>query len=116
MQIRTLTKTSFFRLLTIALLAMSAGFVVLPESNLYSVDKTFVKSHVPAADNFALILTADDKEDMEEDGTVDAQFSADFFAEFVSFVIFLDRCDANGRPTAKMNNHPTFIFHRQLLI
>ena len=113
---RTLIKTSLFRLLAIILLAISAGFVILPESNLYSVDKTFVKSHTPVADNLAWVLAADDKEDIDEDGAVDVQLSSEFSAELISFVSFTDGSKANTRPKVKTKNHHVYLFHRQLLI
>ena len=116
MQTRTLIKTCLFRLLAIILLAISVGFVVLPEFNLYFVDKTFVKSHTPATDNFALMLTADDKEDIDEDGAMDIQLSADFSTTLTAFVTFVEGSKIKVRPITKMNNHQVYIFHRQLLI
>ena len=116
MQRRTRIKTCLFRLLAIVLLAISAGFVVLPESNIYSIDKTFVKSHTPAADNFALMFTADDKEDIDEDGAMDIQLSADFSTALTAFVTIAEGSKIKVRPIAKMNHHQVYIFHRQLLI
>jgi len=114
MQGLTLIKTCLFRSLAIILLAVSAGFV-MPDSNPYSADKTFVKAHAPA-DNFVLLLTADDKEDIDEDGAMDVQLSHDFFSELVLLVAYVDGCKANVKPLSKMSNHQAYIFHRQLLI
>lgn len=108
-------KTSLFRLSAFVLLAVSVGFVVVPESNPYSPDKTFVKSHA-LADNFVLVLTADDKEDRDEDGAMDVQLSPDFSAEFISLVSFTDACKSNVKPVSKKISRQGYIFHRQLLI
>jgi hypothetical protein len=114
MQGLTLIKNCLFRFLAFVLLAVSAGFVVLPESNPYSIDKTFVKSHAP--DNFVLVLTADDKEDRDEDGTIDIQLSPDFSVEFISLVSFTDSCKSNIRPSLKKKSYQAYIVYRQLLI
>ena len=116
MQRRTVIQTCLFRLLATALLVISAGFVVLPESNPYSADKTFVKSHTPAADNFASILRADDKEDRNEDQAFDVQLTTDFSAEFTAMVGHLEDCKIKARPIGKMYYDLTYILHRQLLI
>jgi len=114
MQGLTFIKTCLFRSLAIVLLAVSAGFVI-PDSNLYSANKTFVKAHTPA-DNFVLLLTADDKEDIDEDGAIGVQLSHDFSAELVLLVAYADGCKANVKPLSKRSNHQAYIFHRQLLI
>ena len=114
MQGLTFIKTCLFRSLAFVLLAVSAGFV-MPDSNPYSADKTFVKAHAPA-DNFVLLLTADDKEDIDEDGAMDVQLSHDFSAELVLHIAYADGCKTNMRPLSKLNNHQAYIFHRQLLI
>jgi hypothetical protein len=116
MQGRTLMQTCLFRLLAVVLLAISAGFVVLPESNPYSADKTFVKSHAPATDSFASMLRADDKEDVDEDQAMDVQLLADFSTEFISLVGCEEYCKIKVRPIGKMNYHQAYIRHRQLLI
>jgi hypothetical protein len=115
MQGVTFLKTCLFRLLAMLLLAVSAGFVVVPDSNPYSADKTFVKQHSPA-DSFVLMLTADDKEDLDEDGTIGVQLAPEFSAEFISLVTFANSCKAKARPIVKMNTSQAYIFHRQLLI
>ena len=115
MQGLTFIKNCLFRLLAFVLLAVSAGFVVVPESNPYSADKTFVKSHAPA-DNFVLVLTADDKEDRDEDSAVDVQLSPDFSVEFVSLIAFTDGCNSNVKPLSKKVCHQVYIVHQQLLI
>jgi len=107
-------KTCLFRLLAFVLLAVSAGFVVVPESNPYSADKTFVKSHAP--DNFVLVLTADDKEDADEDGAIDVQLSHNFSEEFISLVAFTNGYKPKVKPLSKKKSHQVYIVHRQLLI
>ncbi|HEV8512131.1 MAG TPA: hypothetical protein VGQ59_02580 [Cyclobacteriaceae bacterium] len=109
-------KTYLFRFLAIVLLALSAGFIVAPESNPYSTDKTFVKAHAPTADNFGAFLKADDKEDMDEDGTLGVQLSHDFSVELISWVAFTDDYKIQAKPLSKRNSQQFYLVHRQLLI
>jgi len=114
MQQHKFIKTCLFRLLAFVLLAVSAGFVVASESNPYSADKTFVKTHVP--NNFVLVLTVDDKDDLDEDGTLDVQLPCDFSREFISLVAFTDGYKIEVKPLSKNKNRQFYIVHRQLLI
>lgn len=98
------------------LLAVMAWAVLTPEANVYSFDKTFIKSHTPATDSFALALTADDKEDNDEDGTVDIQLSPALSVEWISLATFSRACKIKGIPLSKKNDHQVYIFHRQLRI
>jgi hypothetical protein len=116
MQRLTFIKTCLFRLLAIILLAVSAGFVILPESSIYSSDRTFIKSHAPLADNYMLVLTSDDKEDLDEDGSVDIQFSPLLFNGSMDFVSFDESDKARVKPLTKMKLNQAYILHRQLLI
>jgi hypothetical protein len=109
-------KTRVLPAIAFILLAVMAWAVLIPESNVYSVDKTFIKSHTPANDNFALVLTADDKEDNDEDGTMDLQLSPDFSIELISLATFSRVCKIKVSPMSKMNDHQVYIFHRQLLL
>ena len=110
----TLVKNHVFRTTALVLLAAMAWAVLIPESNLYSIDKTFIKPHTLAADNFALVLAADDKEDNDE--AIDLQFSADFSIELPSLSNVSGVCKIKVSPTAKMIDHQVYISHRQLLI
>lgn len=116
MQGLTFIKTCLFRLLAAVLLAVSAGFVILPESNVYSFDKTFIKSHAPLADNYMLVLAADDKEDLDEDGSIDIQLSPVHFSGSMQFVSFDKGDKAKVSPLTKMKSNRVYILHRQLLI
>jgi len=116
MQGLALIKTYLFRFLAFVLLALSAGFIVVPESNPFSADKTFVKAHAPTADSFGALLKADDKEDMDEDGALDVQLSHDFSAEFISSVAHTDEYKIQTRPLSKKNSYQVYLVHRQLLI
>ncbi len=102
-----------FRALAYALLVVSAVFVALPEGNIYSVDKTFIKSHMPASDNFAL---ADDKEDVNEDGAINFQFAASFYAGSFLFVSADDRSIASARLLKNSYADQVYLLHRQLLL
>jgi len=57
-------------------MTFTIGFVLLPDSGTYSADTTFIKSHVPSADNYYFSILSDDKEDTDEDGSVDIQISS----------------------------------------
>lgn len=109
-------KTYLFRFLAIVLLALSVGFVVAPESNPFSANKTFVKAHAPTADSFGVLLKADDKEDMDEDGALDVHFFHDFSVELISSVAFTQDYKIQAGPLSKKNNQQVYLFHRQLLI
>jgi len=110
------TKTRIFRVIGLILLAVMTWAVLIPESNAYSVDKTYIKSHTPSADNFALVLAADDKEDNDEDGTMDFQLSPDFSIELISLATFSGAGKIRISPMSKMKDCQVYIFHRQLLI
>jgi hypothetical protein len=116
MQRSVYIKTYLFRFLAFVLLALSIGFVVVPESNFFSVDKTFVKAHAPTADSFGALLKADDKEDLDEDGAVDVQLSHNFSVELISWVAFSDGYKIQTKPLSKKNTHQVYLVHRQLLI
>jgi len=115
MQGLTFIKTYLFRLLALVLLAVSAGLVVVPESNSYSADRTIVKSHVPT-ESFVLVLTEDDKEDIDEDGAIYVPLSPEFSTELVTLVAFLGDGTISTKPFSKVSNLDAYIFHRQLLI
>jgi hypothetical protein len=62
------------------------------------------------------MLTADDKEDIDEDGAMDIQLSADFSTALTAFVTIAEGGKIKVRPVAKMNHQLVYIYHRQLLI
>jgi hypothetical protein len=109
-------KTYLLRFLALILLVLSAGFVVAPESSLFSADKTFVKAHAPTADSFIVLLKADDKEDVDEDGAMDVQLSHDLPIEFISWMVFADDYKIKAKPLSKKSIHQVYLVHRQLLI
>jgi hypothetical protein len=112
----TFIKTCLFRLLAVTLLAVSAGLFVLPESSPYSANKTFIKSPVPTADSFALATRGDDKEDIDEDGMMDAQMTTEFSSGLISWVQFGDGEKGKKQPIVKYKQRQTYILHRQMLI
>ena len=90
--------------------------VLVSESNVYSAGRTFIKSHAHASDNYMLVLTSDDKEDLDEDGSVDIEVSPDFLMWVTSVVSSGENTKAMTKPLVKMNACQAYIFHRQLLI
>ena len=116
MQRLTLLKTFVFRSIAFILLAVTAWVVVTPETNVYSVDKTFIKSHTNSAESTMLALTADDKEDLDEDGSMDIPVSPAITNCLTSLISFMKYSKANARPLAKMNSSQAYLLHRQLLI
>jgi hypothetical protein len=73
-------RKSFFRIVALALLAVSAAFS-FPENH-YSVEKTFVKSPTPQTE--ACSLLANDIED-SDDYSTDADFFHDFLVSRIDF-------------------------------
>lgn len=116
MQRLTLIRTYIFRSMAIVLLAVTASVVVTPEPNVYSVDKTFIKSHSPCAESTLLALTADDREDLDEEGSIDIQESQAISGGLTSFISFVRYPKAKVMPFTKMNSGQTYLLHRQLLI
>jgi hypothetical protein len=111
-----LIKALFFRLAACVLLAVSVGFVVVPEPTVYSTGRTFIKSHIPSADSYMLVLNSDDREDLDEDGYIDVQVSPLYFEGLITFVSF-GNDKTLTKPTERVNNvRETYIIHRQLLI
>jgi hypothetical protein len=108
-------KTCLFRSLAIFLLALSTGFVIVPDSNPFSADKTFVKAHAPS-DNFVISIKGDDKEDLDEDGVIQVHLSSDFSMEFISWVTLTDDYKPQVKPLAKKYRHHVYLVHRQFLI
>ncbi len=116
MQRPNFIKTCLFRLLAFVLLAASIGFVLVPDYNVYSFDKTFIRSHAPTADNYLLALTSDDKEDLDEDRTVDTPVSLGLSAGLISFISFGHDFKDKAKSVDRIKINQAYIFHRQLLI
>ena len=109
-------KSHVSRLTAVVLLAVSAGFIILPDSSTYSTGETFIKSHAPVSDNYPGIVAADDKEDIDEDGAIDFQISINYPSEFDSYILV----DGTYRHKAGLSSVklPTqfYLVNRQLLI
>jgi hypothetical protein len=116
MQRLTLIRTYIFRSIALVLLAVTTWVVVTPEPNVYSVDKTFIKSHSPGAESTMLALTAADREDLDEEGSIDIQDSPAISSCPTSFISFVRYSKAKVIPFTKMNSGQTYLLHRQLLI
>jgi hypothetical protein len=116
MQGRTFLKTYLFRGVAILLLAVTAGIVILPESDIYADGKTFVKSPAPVKDNFALAFTADDIEDADDEGSTDTPISPALEAGTVAFISWAEGPKPLLKSWKKKRAYQVYLFHQQLLI
>lgn len=109
-------KVSLFRFVASALLALSIGSVMICESNVCAADRTFVKSHSPVSDNHLLALSADDKEDIDDDNSVALPASSGLASEIFSYSCV--RESFGNTPTRREAIVPcqAYLRHRQLLI
>lgn len=109
-------KVFLFRFVACALLALSIGSVMICESNVCAADMTFVKSHSPASDNHLLALSADDKEDIDEDNCVELPSSSGLIHEIFSFTYTVESFKNSFTHKAANVKCQVYLRHRQLLI
>jgi len=104
-------RIGFFRVIALALLAVSAAFT-FPESH-YSVEKTFIKAPAPQTELCSLL--ADDIEDSNDYST-----GVHFFNDFVASQIEFPSIDIDSIKTLKVtivhSYSAVYIRLRQLLI
>jgi hypothetical protein len=113
---QTFIKVSLFRFVASVLLALSIGSVMICESNVCAVDRTFVKSHSPVSDNHLLALSADDKEDTDEDNSVELPSSSGLIHEILSFTYTGESFSTSSAHCPANLKRQVYLRHRQLLI
>jgi hypothetical protein len=103
-------------MLALLLVVFSVVLIVLPDSGNYSPDTTYVKTHVPAADNYYISIVSDDMEDGDEDGFVDFQISSGPLPRTVAFVSMDDNFASLGTPRLELPVDEVYLINRQFLI
>jgi len=115
MQRLTLLKTFVFRSIAFILLAVTAWVVVTPETNVYSVEKTFIKSHTNRPKVLCWPLRPMTRKTWMRMGQWIFRFPLQ--SQLPDFAYFLHEVFEGERKTVgKMNSSQAYLLHRQLLI
>ncbi|MBS1505395.1 MAG: hypothetical protein JSS79_02005 [Bacteroidetes bacterium] len=109
-------KVSLFRFVAGALLALSVSSVMMCESNVCAVNRIFVKSHSPVSDNYLLALSADDKEDIDDDNSVELPEYSGLIHALPSLIDVGESVQPSRSREASVIKCQVYLWHRQLLI
>lgn len=109
-------KHLLFRVASVLLLTSITGFFLTPEPSTYTLSKTFIKSHAPSVSGYLFSTSSDDREDTDEDASVDVNIPSDLSAASIVRVLFHDSHLILGDPYMNLLVTEVYLIHRQLLI